>query len=267
MEEMSKLIKDLEALNRIYEVIGLSGHKENPNGKRMKKHQQIEAYLAHLAKAVGKLSTKRQILLVDCACGKSYLSFVAYYYLKEVMKRDIKIIGIDYNDHVIKQSKIAATTLGYNNMEFICDDIFNVNFEVAPDIVYSLHACDIATDMTMAKGILENSKYIMTVSCCQHTMRSSMKKHGLSAVTRHGIYKERLTDMVGDSMRALLLESKGYKVEVFDYVATSETPKNVMVRATKIGTVSYKKSQEAMVQYQKLEGIFNANPALEEFLR
>ena len=258
--------KDTQALNRIYETIGLCSKEGNPYGKRIKKFQQIDSYLEQLIKAVGRLSKKRQLLLVDCASGKSYLSFVANYYLTEVMGRDIRFICIDYNQHVMEASQKAAEKLGYTNMTFICDDIFKVKLNESPDIVYSLHACDTATDMTIAKGVLEEAKYIMTVSCCQHSVRRSMKKHPLGAVTRHGIYKERLGDMVADSMRSLLLESKGYKVDVFDYVSTSETPKNVMVRAMRIGEVSQRKAEQALKEYDSLESLFHTAPQLKHYI-
>jgi hypothetical protein len=120
--------------------------------------------------------------------------------------------------------------------------------------------------MTIAKGIIEDAKFILTVSCCQHTVRESLRNHGLGAMTRHGIYKERLSDMVADSMRTLLLESKGYKVSLFEYVPASETPKNIMLSANKIGTVSPRKSEEKMQEYNKLHDVFNTEPCLNAFV-
>ncbi len=152
-------------------------------------------------------------------------------------------------------------------MEFICDDIFNVKFQEKPDIVYSLHACDIATDMTIAKGIQEDAQYIMTVSCCQHTVRNQMRKHSLTSITKHGIYKERLTDMLADSMRSILLESNGYKVKIFEYVPTSETPKNVMVRAVKVGSISKKRKSSLIMEYNKLNNFFNVDIKLAEYIK
>ncbi len=257
---------DCNNLNRVLSEIGL----KNPNGddykERRKKYEQVFSFIDHLEKALDKLSTKREILLVDCACGKSYLSFIANYYFTQVQNRKVRFCCIDYNEQVIETSKRAAEALGFKNMNFICSDIFMVEFKENPDIVYSLHACDTATDMTIAKGVLEKSKFILTVSCCQHSVRESMKHHGLGSITKHGIYKERLSDMVADSMRALVLESQGYKVSLFEYVPSSHTPKNIMVRATRIGTVSSEKAMQKNQEYDALERIFNTQPKLNEFI-
>ncbi|WP_432404255.1 class I SAM-dependent methyltransferase [Wukongibacter sp. M2B1] len=261
---MKNINLETNELEYIFSVIGLS----NKNGKnyrqRLKKNEQIYNYLLHLNKAVDRLSRKREIVLVDCACGKSYLAFIANYYFTKIARRKIKFVCIDYDEYVITASRAAAEKLKLNNMEFICDDIFNVKFQVKPDIVYSLHACDTATDMTIAKGILEDAKYIMTVSCCQHTVRNKIKKHPLTSITKHGVYKERLVDMIADSMRTLLLESKGYKVNVFEYVSSSKTPKNVMVRAVKGGGLANKNS---IKDYKKLHNIFNVQPKLGDYIR
>lgn len=257
---------DETVLRKIYKVIGLS----NPDGEtykeRERKHSQIFDFLRHLEKAVGTLSKHREIVLVDCACGKGYLSFISNYYFSVMQKRKVKFICIDYNAHVIEASRKAAEILGLNNMSFICADIAKVNLEVRPDIVYSLHACDTATDMAIAKGIAEDATYIMTVSCCQHTVRKTMKKHPLGAVTQHGVYRERLGDMLADTMRALILESRGYKVRIFEYVSMTETPKNVMVRAVKTGTSSPRKRSEILKRYSDLESVFNTTPKLDELL-
>ena len=119
--------------------------------------------------------------------------------------------------------------------------------------------------MTIAKGILEQAKYIITVSCCQHFVRSQMKKHPLASITKYTVYKERLADMLADTMRSLVLEISGYKTSLFDYVPVSETPKNVMIRANK-GACSKKRSQQAKFEYQKLKETFHVEPKLIEYI-
>ncbi len=263
---MKKIDINTKEINELFQHIGLNTPDGEAYRKRVKKHRQIFDYLDHLEKAVNRLTTKRTLQLVDCACGKSYLSFIANYYLTRVLKKDVEFTCIDYNEHVIKESKDAAEALGFTNMNFICDDIFNVKFKSKTDIVYSLHACDTATDMTIAKGIIENATYIFTVSCCPHSIRSNMKKHPLTSISKHGIYKERIADMLGDSMRALILDSKGYKTSIFDYVPTSETPKNVMLRANKI-SVSAMKLKEAELEYNYLRNLFNCEPMVNEYMQ
>ncbi|WP_432409377.1 class I SAM-dependent methyltransferase [Wukongibacter sp. M2B1] len=262
---MNRIDINSEEIKSIFASIGLS-NKEGINYKqRLKKHRQITDFLVHIEKAVKKLSQKRTLVLLDCASGKSYLSFIANYYLTNVLERKVEFICIDYNNHVMEQSEIAAKNLGFNNMSFICDDIFNVRLTQCPDIVYSLHACNMATDMTIAKGIAEQAKYIMTVSCCQHFIRSNMKKHPLRSITKFGVYKERIADMLSDTMRSLILEIEGYEIDLFDYVPASETPKNVMIRAKK-GSCHEKRSQQAQNEYKKLKEMFNVEPKLIKYL-
>lgn len=267
MTNMMNRTIDIQEMKDVFSVIGLANDQGQYYQQRLRKHQQVFEFIKHLNKAADKLSKKRPLTLVDCACGRSYLSFIANYYFTYVKERQIHFICIDYNEHVIQASEAAAETLGFDNMTFINDDIFKVRFQEKPDIVYSLHACDTATDMTVAKGILEQAQYIMTVSCCQHNMRNHMKKHPLGAISRHGVYKERLADMVADSMRALILESRGYGVKVFDYVASKETPKNVMVRAMRTGQNDAHKKQTCLNQYDQLKAMFQTEVALTAMLK
>lgn len=262
---MNKIDINSDEIKSIFTSIGLSSKEGINYRERLKKHRQITDFLVHIEKAVKKLSQKRTLVLIDCASGKSYLSFIANYYLTNILKRKVEFICIDYNNHVVEQSEIAARSLGFNNMNFICDDIFNVELTQRPDIVYSLHACNMATDMTIAKGIIEQARYIMTVSCCQHFVRGNMKKHPLTSITKFGVYKERIADMLSDTMRSLILEMEGYEITLFDYVPASETPKNVMIRAKK-GSYHEGKSQQAQKEYEKLKEMFNVEPKLIEYL-
>jgi len=135
-----------------------------------------------------------------------------------------------------------------------------------PDIVYSLHACDIATDMAIAAAIKSGALNILTVSCCQHTVKKMLRSHPLTQVTRHGAYKERLADMLSDSMRSLLLESRGYKVKMFEFTANSVTPKNIMLKAVKVSTLTDKKKRTCIENYFKLKQMFNTEPKLNYYL-
>lgn len=254
-----------EEIKLLFSLIGLS-NKEGVNYfKRIKKHRQIFDFLIHIEKAVNNLSKKRTLVIVDCACGKSYLSFIANYYLTAILNRKVEFLCIDHNSHVIEQSRIAAKSLGLNNMNFICDDIFNVKLNQQPDIICSLHACNTATDMTIAKGITEQARYIMTVSCCQHFVRLGLKSHPLTSITKFSVYKERIADMLSDTMRSLVLEQTGYLTKLFDYVPVSQTPKNIIIRAMK-GSFDEKRSKKAESEYNKLKDIFNVEPKLNEYL-
>ncbi|MCF6767430.1 SAM-dependent methyltransferase [Thiotrichales bacterium 19S11-10] len=256
---------DTDALNNFYQQIGLSAPNNKIYPQRIKKHKQISAYVEHILSAVNKLSKKRQLTFVDCGCGRSYLSFLLYAVCHHILKRDIKIIGIDRNEKLINQCRETAKALGFDNMVFYADDLENVVLNEAIDVSYSLHACDYATDHCIAKGINLNAKYIFSVSCCQHSNRKSIQKHPLLSLTKHQAYKERLVDMLGDSLRGLLLEHKGYDVKIFEFISSSHSPKNIMLKATK-GAIKEVDQSSAYDKYLNTSKIFNVKPKLEALI-
>jgi SAM-dependent methyltransferase len=258
---MKELNFDSTNLKKIFREIGLYNPNAQFYAERAHKHQQVFAYIIQIKAAFSKLSTKRPIVLLDCGCGKSYLSFILYEYCKTILEREPRIIGIDNNADLICKCKKTAEELKFKNMEFYNSSIEAFNTNKAVDIVYSLHACDTATDQTIAKGVLLDAKYIFSVSCCQHTNRHNMQKHPLQCITRHQPYKERLADMAGDSMRALILEHLGYGVKLFEFTAAEYTPKNIMLRAIK-NTVKRQDQETAKDNYNKLVAMFNFSPAL-----
>ncbi|HCU04830.1 MAG: hypothetical protein A2X77_03150 [Gammaproteobacteria bacterium GWE2_42_36] len=257
---------DLDNLKNVFRETGL----HNPRGEfysaRKHKHKQVFDYIIQLESAFKKLSTKRPIVMVDCGCGKSYLSFILYEYCRSVLKRDIKIIGIDNNATLIEKCRAIAQALGFEQMEFFDASVGEFKSKDPVDIVYSLHACNTATDQTIAQGIQLGAKYIFSVSCCQHRNRQLIKNHPLTALTRFQPYKERIVDMVGDSLRALLLEEQGYGVNLFEFTSAEQTPKNIMLRGIK-NKVKKIDKESAHASYQQLVELFNFSPALEEYLQ
>lgn len=256
---------NLGNLTTLFREIGLYSAKNRFYKQRFRKHQQILAYIPQISAAFSKLSTKRPIVMLDCGCGKSYLSFVLYEYCTNVLKRQVKIIGIDNNAELISKCAHSACELGFTNMDFHCVDAGAFECDAKIDIVYSLHACNSATDQTIVKGVQTGAKYIFSVSCCQHANRDKMSNHPLVSISRYQPYKERLVDMIGDSMRALLLEQLGYGVNIYEFVTARETPKNIMLRAVK--NAAKKQDQiKATTEYKKLLAMFNFAPKLEELL-
>lgn len=259
---MKYLDIDLKKLMPLFRKVGLYSPANQFYAEKVRKHQQIIAYIPQIVSAFSKLSTKRQLVMLDCGCGKSYLSFVLYAYCRDVLGRSVKIIGVDRNPELIKQCNETAKALGYINMHFYAENLETFKLDGKIDIVYSLHACDTATDQTIAQGIALGAKYIFSASCCQHSNREKLSKHPLKKVTKHRPYKERLVDMIGDSMRALLLEHMGYGVKIFEFVGSEKTPKNIMLRAI---SNSAKKQDvtKAMSEYRRLVQMFNFAPKLE----
>jgi hypothetical protein len=264
---MNKINFNFTNLKILYNEIGLYNRNDEFYKGRDTKYQQILSYSTHIIAAINKLSSKREIVMVDCGCGKSYLSFVLYEYCTVVLKRNVKIIGIDTNAYanVTDNCKESAKNLGYKNMHFYDMAVGDFYTDNNVDIVYSLHACDTATDQTIAAGINLKAKYIFSVSCCQHTNRKQMSGHPLTSVSRFQPYKERLTDMLGDSMRALLLESNNYGVRLFEFTAPKHTPKNIMLRAARNQVKKHDK-EIAFANYNSLSGMFKFKPALENLI-
>ncbi|MCL2462345.1 MAG: SAM-dependent methyltransferase, partial [Defluviitaleaceae bacterium] len=226
---------------------------------------QLYDYAAIFRTALKRLSAKRPLLLLDCGCGRSYLSFFLNYTLQSMGWNNLYFIGVDSNRELIGKCRDAASALGFANMEFRAGDIIDLRAGADIDIVYSLHACNTATDQTIFAGLANNAKYILSVSCCQHYARGQMKGHPLASVTRYGPYKERLADMVADSLRSLLLEACGYTADIFEFTPQRNTPKNVMLRAQKTGQ-SGERVRRAAQEYERLSAMFNVRPALEGYL-
>lgn len=179
-----------------------------------------------------------------CACGKSYLSFVMNYYIHEVLHRRCRVIGVDIKEHVIDESRAMAKRLGYHNMTFICADLRTYQPPKNVTAVISLHACDIATDLALGTAIRAKAKYIACVPCCHKELLDQYTMPGLEPLTKFGVFKARFNDVLTDSMRALKLEAEGYKVSVVEYISPLDTPKNLLIRATRTGKVNNRAKAE-----------------------
>ena len=228
----------------------------------IRKYNQIDRYVELMHDMLLELAENGQPLtILDCGCGKSYLSFVLNFYIKNILKKDCYFIGLDWSEGVIESSKKIADGLGYRNMEFIQTDIKQYMPERQLDLVISLHACDTATDMALALALRTNSRAIVAVPCCHRELLSQYSFDVLQPVIKHGIFKARLADILTDGMRSLYLEAKGYKSSVVEYISPLETPKNLMIRAMK----TKDENPRAMKEYQELKVLLNASPALERF--
>ena len=209
----------------------------------IRKYNQIDHYV-ELVAPMFEQDDSEEIVLLDCACGKSYLSFVMNYYLHEVLHRRCRVIGVDINEHVIEESRAMAKRLGYHNMVFQCADLRTYRPPKNVTAVISLHACDIATDLALATAIRARAKYIACVPCCHKELLDQYTLPGLEPLTKFGVFKARFNDVLTDSMRALKLEAEGYKVSVVEYISPLDTPKNLLIRAVRTGKVNTRARQE-----------------------
>ncbi len=243
--------------------IGILAKNDKIKNDKIRKYNQIDYFVELMQGVIKEIGERDEYVILDAACGKSYLSFVLNFYMREILKKKCRFIGVDYSETVITASKRIAKNLGYNNMEFIQADLTEYTPSVRPDIVISLHACDTATDMALALGIRADSRAIVSVPCCHKDILKQYSYAPFEAITRHGILKARLADTLTDGIRAAYLESVGYKVSMIEYISPLETPKNIMIRAVYTG----RKNEKSAKEYNNLKEILNVNPALERFLR
>ncbi len=241
--------------------IGILADNGKIKNDKIRKYNQIDYFVELLADMIKDFPEEKELVIIDCACGKSYLSFVLNFYLREIKKRRCRFICVDYSETVINASKKMADRLGYKNMEFIKEDLTTYRPEKKPDIVISLHACDTATDMALGLGIRSQSKAIVCVPCCHKDILKQYSYEPFRAITKHGILKARLADTLTDGLRGVYLESRGYNVSMIEYISPLETPKNIMLRCTYTG----KKNGPAREEYENLKKMLGVNPAIERF--
>ena len=246
--------------NALLKEIGIMGQNGKIKNDMVRKYNQIDHFVELVSEHLKKLDGSIEVL--DCACGKSYLSFALNYYLKDVLKKNCHITGVDYSQTVIDASVKSAKNLGYNNMIFIKADLTDFTPERVPDVVISLHACDTATDMAIAAGINAKAKAIFAVPCCHKELLGQYSYAPFEPLLKHGIFKARQADLLTDSLRCLLLEASGYSVTAQEYISPVETPKNLLIRAFRDG----KNKEKAKKEYFELKSMLGINPKLENLI-
>ena len=197
------------------------------------KFRQINRYLEFIADVMPILPADRTINIIDFGCGKSYLTFALYYYMKILCKRDIQVIGLDLKEKVIEDCNALALRYGYDGLKFVTGDVSTYTGEGNVDMVVTLHACDTATDYALEKAVLWGAKVIFTVPCCQHEVNMQIKNEQLQPLLKYGLIKERMSALITDAIRANLLEEQGYQVQVMEFIDMEHTPKNILIRAVK----------------------------------
>ena len=209
------------------------------------KYKQINRFVELIDDECGNIE-KEEISILDFGCGKSYLTFIIYYYFAKIKGKSVKIIGYDLKKDVVENCNKIAQKYGYDNLEFVVADVKkDALYDREIDVVVSLHACDTATDYALYYAISKGVKHIFSVPCCQHEVNLSIKKGGdMDCLLKYGIIKERVSALLTDSIRAMILEDMGYKVDVIEFVDLAHSPKNLMLRAKKTRGVKKVNAEE-----------------------
>lgn len=211
-------------------IMNLEGKVVNA---RYDKFRQINKYLEFIRDVIPKLPKDRTIRIIDFGCGKSYLTFAMYYYLHDMQKLPIEVIGLDLKEEVIRYCNELAVRYGFESLHFEMGDIARFEGTDRVDMVVTLHACDTATDYAIEKAVKWGASVILTVPCCQHEVNAQIANDMLKPVLKYGLLKERMSALLTDAIRANMLESLGYDTQVLEFIDMEHTPKNILIRATK----------------------------------
>ncbi|MCK5812566.1 MAG: SAM-dependent methyltransferase [Clostridiales bacterium] len=216
--------------------------------KSYAKFRQINRFVEIINDEIEIFNDK--IRVVDFCCGKGYMTLATWFYLKHLKKKQVDIIGMDLKGDMIDYLK----TLSYKDMNFYEQDITTYNHGPI-DLAIALHACDVATDISIIQAIKHKAKVILMVPCCQHELFTQITYEPLEPLLKHGILKDKMTELLTNTLRGLALEAMGYQVKMVEFTSLEHTMKNIMIKAVYTG----KKNKDALKQYKEIERDFNVN--------
>ena len=241
---------------------------QDPKGfiydKKRSKFRQINRFLEIVSDVEDSIVSGNDLYILDLCCGKSYLSFALYYYFTTIRKYNITMDCVDLKTDVIEFCSSLAKKLNYTGLHFVAGDIRDFPIKRTPDLTVSLHACDIATDIVLAKGIDSGSRVILSTPCCHHEMMHQLKPQGVFTdfLLEHSILKQKLADAATDALRCKVLEINGYDVTALELIDPEETPKNVLLRGIKRNNTDLKHTEKLKEEYRAICETLGIHPYL-----
>ena len=230
--------------------------------KYYNKFRQINRFLEILNDSLPAID-KDTVKIIDFGCGKSYLTFAVYYYLVKKLGKKVDITGLDLKENVIRDCNKIANELGYNGLEFKLGDIADYK-DTSCDMIVTLHACDTATDYALINAVDWNTKVILSVPCCQHELFSQITNQIDNPFLKHGIIKDKFTEILTNGIRGLMLEACGYDVSMIEFTSLEHTAKNVMIKAVKEERPSEKRKEKALREYEIIKENYKINPTIDQ---
>ncbi len=233
-------------------MLGVSDQNGRIYDKKRPKFRQINRFLELIRDVESYLPTDEELRICDLCCGKSYLSFAVYHYFANILGREVHMTGVDLKPDVMKYCSSVAKKLGFDGLEFVCDDITRYVTDKTPQLVISLHACDTATDIVLDKAVEWKADVILSTPCCHHELNHMLNCPQLSFIAEHSMLRQKFCDAATDALRLKLLESYGYSTAALELIDPEETPKNIMLRAVrqKKIDVGSAKAKKARAEYE-----------------
>jgi SAM-dependent methyltransferase len=250
--------------NRIFALLGMHDGYKRIKPSKMDKYRQVEEFLRLLKPTLdNEVGAQSEISIVDLGCGHAYLTFAVQEYLNSDTQK-VKILGVDEREESKRHNDQIANSLSAD-AQFLVAKIADTPAQPV-DIAIALHACDTATDDSIAWAVKNSAKVIMLAPCCHHDLQAQIDlvPEPWSLLTRHGVVSERLIDLMTDSLRAQILKLLGYRVDIVEFIGGEHTPRNIMIRAVKTGV---KVDEAEVARYQAMLADWKIAPHLAELLK
>ena len=263
----------LSPTDPIFVELGISDAQGNVKPSRMDKYKQVEEFLRILqptlssalsAQHIRAPTSESPLKVVDLGCGHAYLTFAAHQFL-QAQKYPTQLVGIDVREDSRDRNTAIAAKIGISSSISFRAETIAATDVADVDIAIALHACDTATDDAIAWAIKANAKILLIAPCCHHDIQKQLDEipEPWSIVTKHGVMRERLADLLTDGFRAQLIKMAGYRVDVIEFIGGEHTPRTMMIRAVKTGAA---RDQDDVSRYEAMKAQWKVTPALEGLL-